>query len=162
MNIDPQDSGIGRLTPPVACVMFITKCSNSAYWRRFPGASVMDLTGLGRGPRYVSPRPDDGREQETTMTTSTMTTAMPTTAMPMMQTVATNPYISTMLTNPERQILGDAPGAVQFFQLGMMYATGHSVPAKDAVRLRHEIAAELSAAEIVIAQRAARAWLARN
>lgn len=112
------------------------------------------------------------------MTTST-TTAMPTTAMPMMQTVATNPYISTMLTNPERQILGDAPGAEQFFQLGMMYATGHSVPAsmvaahkwfniavmmgsKDAVRLRHEIAAELSAAEIVVAQRAARAWLARN
>jgi hypothetical protein len=33
---------------------------------------------------------------------------------------------------------------------------------KDAVRLRHEIAAELSAAEIVVAQRAARAWLARN
>jgi hypothetical protein len=113
------------------------------------------------------------------MTTSTMTTSMPTTAMPTMQTVATNPYIATMLTNPERQILGDAPGAEQFFQLGMMYATGHSVPAsmvaahkwfniavmmgsKDAVRLRHEIAAELSAAEIVVAQRAARAWLARN
>jgi hypothetical protein len=33
---------------------------------------------------------------------------------------------------------------------------------KEAARLRHEIAAELSVAEIVVAQRAAREWLARH
>jgi TPR repeat protein len=83
------------------------------------------------------------------------------------------------LTNSERSILGDMPGAEQCYQLGMMYATGHSVPAdmisahkwfniaalmgsRDAVRLRHEIASELSGVEIATAQRAARAWLTRH
>jgi hypothetical protein len=33
---------------------------------------------------------------------------------------------------------------------------------KDAVRLRHEIAAEMSEAEIAAAQRAAREWLKRR
>ncbi len=62
------------------------------------------------------------------------------------------------------------------FELGMMYATGRSVPAdlvaahkwfnlaamrgnQDAVQYRREVAAEMSAAEIASAQRAARAWL---
>ena len=66
-----------------------------------------------------------------------------------------------------------------FFDLGMMYSTGRSVPADlvtahkwfnlaavrgnpDAIRLRREIAAEMSDAQIAAAQRAARDWLAAN
>jgi len=66
-----------------------------------------------------------------------------------------------------------------FFELGIKYSTGHSVPAdlvsahkwfnlaamkgnRDAVRYRQEIAAEMSAAEIAQAQREARDWLARS
>jgi TPR repeat protein len=62
-----------------------------------------------------------------------------------------------------------------FFQLGMRYTTGKSASTdlvsahkwfnvaamlgnKDAIRLRREIAAEMSTAEITMAQRAARAW----
>ena len=62
------------------------------------------------------------------------------------------------------------------YQLGIMYAAGRSVPAdlvsahkwfnlaamrgnSDAIRLRREIAEEMSAAEIAEAQRAARDWL---
>lgn len=69
-----------------------------------------------------------------------------------------------------------AMGADAFYQLGIMYSVGNSVPAdfvaahkwfniaamrgnKDAVRQRQEIAAGMSAAEIAAAQRAARAWL---
>jgi TPR repeat protein len=65
------------------------------------------------------------------------------------------------------------------FELGMMYASGREVPVdlitahkwfniaamrgnRDAVRLRVEIAAEMSDAEIAAAQRAARDWLAGN
>ena len=73
--------------------------------------------------------------------------------------------------------LGEANAAEDvFFQLGMMYSTGSSVPADfiaahkwfnlaamrgngEAVRLRREIAEEMSAAEIAAAQRAARDWL---
>jgi uncharacterized protein len=63
-----------------------------------------------------------------------------------------------------------------FFQLGMMYSTGSSVPAdyvaahkwfnlaamrgnSEAIRLRREIAEQMSEDEIAAAQRAARAWL---
>jgi TPR repeat protein len=63
-----------------------------------------------------------------------------------------------------------------FFELGMMYATGRSVPTdlisahkwfnlaamrgnKEAIRLRLEIAAEMSEGDIAAAQRAARDWL---
>jgi TPR repeat protein len=69
----------------------------------------------------------------------------------------------------------NASGEV-FYELGMMYASGRSVPADlvvahkwfnlaamrgnaDAVRLRREIAEELSENEIAAAQRAARDWL---
>ena len=66
-----------------------------------------------------------------------------------------------------------------FYELGMMYSTGRSVPAdlvsahkwfniaamqgnQDAVRLRREVAAEMTEAEIACAQRAARDWLTRH
>jgi TPR repeat protein len=69
----------------------------------------------------------------------------------------------------------NATGEV-FFELGMMYAAGRSVPPDlvlahkwfnlaamrgngEATRLRREIAEEMSAAEIAAAQRAARDWL---
>jgi TPR repeat protein len=73
--------------------------------------------------------------------------------------------------------MGEAPaGADTFFQLGMMYSAGRSVPidfvtahkwfnlaamrgSADAIRLRREIADQMSEAEIAQAQRAARAWL---
>jgi uncharacterized protein len=71
------------------------------------------------------------------------------------------------------------PDAERFFKLGMICSTGQSMPfdmvsahkwfniaatlgMKDAVRLRNEIAAEMSDREIVTAQRAARHWLTRH
>jgi TPR repeat protein len=77
----------------------------------------------------------------------------------------------------ECAVLGEAPaGADTFFELGMMYSVGRSVPIdfvtahkwfnlaalrgnSDAIRLRREIADQMSEAEIAQAQRAARAWL---
>ena len=67
-------------------------------------------------------------------------------------------------------------GADVFFELGMMHATGRSVPGdlvtahkwfniaaargnKEAIRLRREIAADMLEEEIATAQRAARDWL---
>ena len=76
--------------------------------------------------------------------------------------------------------LGEAPaGADAFFDLGMMYSIGRSVPTdfvsahkwfniaamrgnKEAIRLRQEIAAQMSESEIAAAQRAARAWLSAH
>ena len=76
--------------------------------------------------------------------------------------------------------LGEAPvGAEAFFELGMMYSVGRSVPidyvtahkwfnlaatrgSTEAIRLRREIAEQMSEQEIAEAQRAARAWLKRN
>lgn len=73
--------------------------------------------------------------------------------------------------------LGEAPrSADTLYELGIMYSVGRSVPIdyvtahkwfnlaasqgnKDAARLRQEVAAQMSAAEIAAAQRAARAWL---
>jgi TPR repeat protein len=69
-----------------------------------------------------------------------------------------------------------ATGAATLYDLGIMYSVGRSVPIdyitahkwfnlaamqgnQDAVRLRQEIAAQMSEAEIAAAQRAARAWL---
>ena len=69
--------------------------------------------------------------------------------------------------------------ADMFFKLGMMYSVGHAVPADlvsahkwfniaatrghtDAVRLRREIATEMSETEVAAAQRAARDWLRRH
>ena len=72
--------------------------------------------------------------------------------------------------------LGEAPAADTFYELGMMYSIGRSVPVdyvtahkwfnlaamrgnEDATRLRREIADQMSEVEIAAAQRAARAWL---
>ncbi len=71
--------------------------------------------------------------------------------------------------------IGEAPEDM-FFRLGMMYSTGADVPADyvsahkwfnlaamrgnaEAVRLRREIAMEMTETEIAQAQRAARDWL---
>jgi uncharacterized protein len=80
----------------------------------------------------------------------------------------------------EGAALGEVnPGADMFFELGMMYSTGRSVPAdlvsahkwfniaamrgnSEATRLRREIAIEMSDGEIAAAQRAARDWLTRH
>jgi TPR repeat protein len=77
----------------------------------------------------------------------------------------------------EAASLGEAPaGADAFFQLGMMYSSGRSVPVdlvsahkwfniaalrgnRDATRLRREVADQMSEQDIAAAQRAARAWL---
>ena len=73
--------------------------------------------------------------------------------------------------------VGDAAG--DFLRLGMMHMTGHAVPVdlvaahkwfnlaamhgnEDAIRLRREIAAEMSQSEIAAAQRAARDWQAQR
>ena len=76
--------------------------------------------------------------------------------------------------------LGEAPAGVDtFFELGMMYSVGRSVPIdyvtahkwfnlaamrgnEDAFRLRREVADQMSESEIATAQRAARAWLKAN
>jgi uncharacterized protein len=73
--------------------------------------------------------------------------------------------------------LGNAPAAADtFYELGMKYSVGRSVPIDyvsahkwfnlaamrgnaDAIRLRREIADQMSESEIAQAQRAARAWL---
>ena len=76
--------------------------------------------------------------------------------------------------------LGEGPAAGDvFFELGMMYSIGRDVPVDlvaahkwfnlaamkgnaDAVRLRREVAGQMSDAEIGAAQRAARDWLRNN
>jgi uncharacterized protein len=73
--------------------------------------------------------------------------------------------------------LGARPASADtFFELGMMYSTGYDAPIdyvtahkwfniaaslgnKDAIRLRREVADQMSQLEIAAAQRAARAWL---
>lgn len=80
------------------------------------------------------------------------------------------------LADVEAAALGHS-GSDVFFELGMMYATGRSVPVdlvaahkwfniaalrgnREAVRLRQEIAVDMTSAEVASAQRAARDWLA--
>ena len=72
-----------------------------------------------------------------------------------------------------------AAGPDTFFELGMMYSTGRSVPPDlvaahkwfniaamrgnaEASRLRREVAGEMSEIEIAAAQRAARDWLSAH
>jgi TPR repeat protein len=79
------------------------------------------------------------------------------------------------IANVDAATLGEA-NADSFYELGMMYSIGRSVPAdfvtahkwfniaalrgnREAIRLRQEIAAQMSDSEIAAAQRAARAWL---
>ena len=84
------------------------------------------------------------------------------------------------IADADSAALGQANGSADmFFELGMMYSTGRSGPAdlvtahkwfniaalrghRDAIRLRVEIAAEMSAADIAAAQRAARDWLSAH
>jgi TPR repeat protein len=84
---------------------------------------------------------------------------------------------SQEFTQVEAALLSRAAAdAGVFFELGMMYSSGHSAPVDlvsahkwfniaaakgyaDAARLRREIAAEMSDAEIGMAQLAAREWL---
>jgi TPR repeat protein len=81
------------------------------------------------------------------------------------------------ISNCDQGALGESPAdAVTFFELGMMYSIGRSVPidyvsahkwfnlaamrgSADAIRLRREIAGQMSDDEIAAAQRAARSWL---
>ena len=81
------------------------------------------------------------------------------------------------IADVEAASLGEAPSSAEtFFQLGMMYSIGRSVPvdlvsahkwfniaalrgSSDAARLRREVADQMSEHEIATAQRAARAWL---
>ena len=81
------------------------------------------------------------------------------------------------MTDIECATLGEAPAACDtFFELGMMYSVGRSVPIdfvtahkwfnlaamhgnQDAIRLRREVAEQMSQSEIARAQRAARAWI---
>ena len=76
--------------------------------------------------------------------------------------------------------LGEGPAASDMlFELGMMYSVGRDMPVdliaahkwfnlaaikgnREAMRLRREIASQMSAPEIAIAQRAARDWLVGN
>jgi uncharacterized protein len=81
-------------------------------------------------------------------------------------------------SDPQATSLQGMPDAERFFKLGMTCST-QSVPLdmvsahkwfniagalgmKDAVRLRNEIAAQMSSREIATAQRAARQWLTRH
>ena len=83
------------------------------------------------------------------------------------------------ISNCDQAALVAAAGADAFFDLGMMYSTGRSVPIdyvsahkwfnlaatngnKEAIRLRREIAAEMTPGEIAAAQRAARDWMHAN
>jgi TPR repeat protein len=83
------------------------------------------------------------------------------------------------IADAEATLLQGTPDAERFFELGMMCSTAQSIPIdmvsahkwfniaatlgmKDAVRLRNEIAAEMSDGEIITAQRAARHWLTRH
>ena len=81
------------------------------------------------------------------------------------------------LNEGHHAVLGEGPiNASTLFELGMMYSVGRSVPVdyvtahkwfnlsamqgnRDAARLRQEVAEQMSAADIAVAQRAARAWL---
>ena len=76
----------------------------------------------------------------------------------------------------EESAFAGSPGGDILVKLGLMYSTGGEIPAdrvaahkwfniaaskgsREAVRLRRELAEEMSAAEIAAAQRAAREWL---
>jgi len=86
---------------------------------------------------------------------------------------------SPAIADVQAPLLQEMPKAEQLFKLGMMCSTGQSVPLdlvsahkwfniaamlgmKDAVRLRNEIAVEMSDREIATAQRDARNWLRQH
>jgi TPR repeat protein len=81
------------------------------------------------------------------------------------------------MTSCDIASIGQSPASADmFYELGIRYSVGNSVPAdlvaahkwfniaalkgcREAIQLRQEIAAALSPAEIAAAQRAARDWL---
>ena len=80
------------------------------------------------------------------------------------------------ISEPDLAAMGQAAGGDAFFQLGMMYSTGRSVDpdlvtahkwfnlaamrgSREALSRRREIAEEMSATDIAVAQRQAREWL---
>jgi uncharacterized protein len=81
------------------------------------------------------------------------------------------------LSDGDRAMLGEASASADtYFNLGMMYSSGRDVPVdyvtahkwfnlaamkgnQEAIRLRQEIASEMSDREIAAAQRAARDWM---
>ena len=86
---------------------------------------------------------------------------------------------TTAAASVESSMLRRGANAEKMFQLGMMYASGRSVPADmvsahkwfniaalrgnaEAARLRREVAEEMSEGEIATAQRAARDWITRH
>jgi len=86
---------------------------------------------------------------------------------------------TTTTASVESSMLREGADAEKLFQLGMMYASGRSVPPDmvsahkwlniaalrgnaEAARLRREIAGEMSEVEIAAAQRAARDWITRH
>jgi TPR repeat protein len=102
-------------------------------------------------------------------------------------TVGTGPHREGDTTMARYELLDASGGALgqvnvtvdMFYDLGMMYSTGRSVPVdlvaahkwfniaavrgnSEAIRLRREIAAEMSEADVAAAQRAARDWLTRH
>jgi TPR repeat protein len=79
------------------------------------------------------------------------------------------------ILDADKAMLAEANADI-FYELGMMYANGRSVPTdfvsahkwfnlaalrgnRDAIRLRQELAGQMSEVEIATAQKAARAWL---
>ena len=84
------------------------------------------------------------------------------------------------IANLEAAGLGEAPVATDiFFELGMKYSVGNSVPTdlvsahkwfnlaamrgnQDAIRLRREVAEQMNDTEIAAAQRAARDWVRQH
>jgi TPR repeat protein len=96
-----------------------------------------------------------------------------------MQTQMPIGSIATFHRNVTATMPAETPRAEQFYKLGMMCSTGQSMPLdmveahkwfniaatmgmRDAMRLRNEVAAEMSESEIAAAQRSARDWLTRN
>jgi TPR repeat protein len=96
--------------------------------------------------------------------------------------IALNFEEASMQHHERGHIGGDALGAIdagELFQLGLSCTIGCSVPVDlvsahkwfnlaamrgnhEAIRLRHEIAAEMSEREIIAAQRAARDWATKH
>ena len=84
------------------------------------------------------------------------------------------------IVNLDAAGLGEAPVATDiFFELGMKYSVGNSVPTdlvsahkwfnlaamrgnQDAIRLRREVAEQMNDTEIAAAQRAARDWVRQH
>ena len=87
--------------------------------------------------------------------------------------------MSQLVNTGKSHAASDRPDSEEFLRLGILCSTGRSAPldmisahkyfniaamlgSKEAIRLRHEVAEEMSAREIAAAQRAARDWFTRH